>query len=457
MSTHRSLRRLGALPFKTVAEAGFAVFAIYHFSGARILPARSTGAGEESADGSGVFYLLNTGIWFLALALSLRRPRAFWRACTGDAGLMALLGLTVLSALWSAAPEIAFRRALALLGTSLFGIYLHVRYTPEEQWRLLGWALGFGIILSLPIVALSGEETQGLLVSGIYENKNSLGRMMALGTLVYLFLAWTGRRRAISVLFLGLSVVLVLLARSATALVVVLTIVSLIPMLRTLDRDIRPIIVFGCIGVLLVGALVLFVAPSAESITGLVGRDVTLTGRTALWAAVLEMIREHFWLGYGYETFWLSNLGFRAAVDEGAGWTSPNAHNGFLEITLDLGSIGLLLFVFTLVRGADRAVRALQVQRTPLALWPLVYLCFMALYNLTESTALARLNLCWVLYVATLLSVSPKASRAAEALRESRRRTVTRPVPALGYLGARQRPLLSPEPLPSDQAPGSRS
>jgi O-antigen ligase len=457
MSTHRSFRRLGALPLKTAAETGFAILAIYHFSGAEILPTGTSGAGEDSGEGGAAFYLLNASIWVVALILSLRRPKAFWRACTADGALIALLSLALISVLWSAAPDIAFRRALALLGTSLFGIYLHLRYPLEEQLKLLAWGLGAGIVLSLPIVAFSGGESSGLLVRGIYENKNSLGRMMALAALVYLFLAWTKQHRPTALMFMGLSVALVLIASSATALVVVLTVAGMIPMLRTLDRDIRPLIVIGCIGVLVVGAVGLFMAPSAESITGLVGRDVTLTGRTALWAAVLQTIGERFWLGYGYETFWLSNLAFRVAVDEGAGWTAPNAHNGFLEITLDLGILGLLLFVFTLARGASRAVRMLQSQRTPLALWPLVYLCFLALYNLTESTALARLNLCWVLYVTTLLNVSPKASRAAEAARGRSGRTPLRTRPALGYFAAHERSLLSAEPLPSDQPPRGRS
>ncbi len=416
------VQRMGGLRVATVAELGFVIFTLYHFSGASIFALTQIGAPPTfSDDGSTRLHLINLSIYFLSFVLALTRPAALWRACSADGALVLLLALTFLSGSWSAAPDVTLRRATALVGTAMFGVYFHLRFTREQQLRLLAWALGIGLVLSLPAVALTTGAGEGL-VRGVFENKNSLGRMMALAALVYLFRGWSGRGRLGNGLLIGLSLLLVVLARSATALVVVLTVTSMIPLLRTLARDLRPMIVVACLALLLVGTLLLVAASSAEVLTGILGRDVTLTGRTVLWSAVIGMIWERPLLGYGYENFWLDVLPFRTTVDQAA-WTSPNAHNGFLEVSLDLGMLGLGVFVFMLARGARRALQALRLDPGVLSLWPLVYLCFLTLYNMTESTALARLNICWVLLVSTLLAVSPGASDELK----SRRRADLRP------------------------------
>ena len=91
-----------------------------------------------------MLYLLNTGIFLMSLILLLRRPRVFWRACSADGALFLLLAVTLASALWSAAPDIASRRAMVLVGTTLFGIYLHMRYPLRQQLQLVGGALASG-------------------------------------------------------------------------------------------------------------------------------------------------------------------------------------------------------------------------------------------------------------------------------------------------------------------------
>ena len=262
--------------------------------------------------------------------------------------------------------------------------------------------------------------------------------MTALATLIWLFLAWTGRRRTIPLLFLGLAIMLVLLAGSATALVITVTMVGLIPLLKTLRRDARLTVVFGCVGVLMAGSTLLFLVPSLDALAGMVGRDVTLTGRTGIWLAVALMIGERPWLGYGYETFWLRDFPFRLPVDAATGYGSPHAHNGFLEVALALGFLGLFLFLFLLLRGTDRAVRLLRTEGGSLGLWPLVYLGFLGLYNLTEVTALGRLSICWVLLVTTLLEVSPKTRRETGAPGATSRHARPNLRSSLSYGSARQ-------------------
>src|SRR4029077_15655380 len=124
---------------------------------------------------------------------------AVWRAVTADSFLLAILGLALASAIWSDAPDVAFRRAVALLGTSIFAVYLHVRYSTEDQLRLLGWTLGLVAVFSLFQFEPSALGQGGC--GGGRDGKDSLGRMMPLATLVFGLLAWSRRPRAPAVLF----------------------------------------------------------------------------------------------------------------------------------------------------------------------------------------------------------------------------------------------------------------
>jgi len=84
--------------------------------------------------------------------------------------------------------------------------------------------------------------------------------------------------------------------------------------------------------------------------------DATFSGRTIIWEFVQQEIARKPLLGWGYESFWLVP-GSPAA--EAGGWVAgmPNGHNGYYDLMLDLGYIGLgflLVFIFTTVHAIGR-------------------------------------------------------------------------------------------------------
>ena len=85
----------------------------------------------------------------------------------------------------------------------------------------------------------------------------------------------------------------------------------------------------------------------------------TLTGRTELWSELLTYVGARPILGYGFEGFW--GPMHTANVSLSLGWVVPHAHNGYIEMLLDLGVVGLLLFVVTLLSGVLHAQRQLRV------------------------------------------------------------------------------------------------
>ena len=79
------------------------------------------------------------------------------------------------------------------------------------------------------------------------------------------------------------------------------------------------------------------------------GRDATFTGRTGLWETLLQEPINPL-IGVGYASFW---LGERLERFWAMYPTSPpiEAHNGYLEVYLNLGLIGVCLLAGVLWRG----------------------------------------------------------------------------------------------------------
>ena len=192
------------------AEKCFAVAGMFFLAKGLwpLLGSRGLGAETSGSEGT-LFVQLGLGLVFLiAAALIIPRVGLFLSYCVRNKALLLLLAVTSFSLLWSADPALTFRRLVALVGTTSFGIYLVMRFTPEELLRLLAWMLGLSAVLSLVfIVALPefGTYREGGhdgLWRGIYGHKGHFGRVMVLGVLVFLFLtlernghrwlAWSG-------------------------------------------------------------------------------------------------------------------------------------------------------------------------------------------------------------------------------------------------------------------------
>jgi O-antigen ligase len=226
---------------------------------------------------------------------------------------------------------------------------------------------------------------------------------MSLSTLVFLLFTPNSRKYC-WVPWAGflLSMVLILGSTSKTSLVIILTIVVLSFLYRSLRWKYSVVIPFLIALILVGGSVATLLVSNAEAILGLFGRDLTLTGRTELWAAVLDKISERPWLGYGFGAFWRGLEGQSADVWNIVRWEVPHSHNGYLDIWLDLGLLGFSTFVFSFILVFSRSVNFLRQSKTKEGLLPLIFLTFLLMANLTESSFF-REEFLWSLYVAVSL------------------------------------------------------
>ena len=390
------------------AERLWAVALLSVISGAYLpLAARllgGSGVEENAALAHAVLLPLYAVLGLLILTCPIGFARAAWRGKLA----LALVGVAAFSTLWSGRPELTLSRSISLLAPTAVGVFIAVRYTPPELVRLLAFALGIPAVLSvivalvLPGYGISTIEYGSAWV-GVYGNKNGFGRAMALAMVVFVLLALDVKRhRKLAWLGAAGALGLVVLARAAASLVVSAALLGLIPLFRSLRWRFTTTVGVWTICILLGAILLTLFVSNAEPVLAVIGRDVTLTGRTQIWAAVMSSIADHPWLGYGFNAFWQEWSGPSATVLEAVGWEAPHSHNGFLDLWLDLGLLGLITLILGLGSGVRAGIARARTTDRAADLWPLVFLTYLVLINLSEAAILKQHSLFWVLYVAIL-------------------------------------------------------
>ncbi|MEH2213912.1 O-antigen ligase family protein [Nostoc sp.] len=326
-----------------------------------------------------------------------------------------LLAIVIFSLLWSEDLSSSLTYLRGLIRIYFLAIYLAMRYSLREQMRLIAWALGVAASLSIIFSAFvpgyihESPELLGMW-SGIYGHKNELGYMMAWSAGVFLHLALSGHRyRWLMWGLCGISICLIILSRSTTSLTILLTMVLLLPFYRSLKKTnykLQVIMITSTLMFLMISSILLL--NNAETVVGTSGKDLTFNGRSDLWDLVISKILERPWLGYGFSGFWTSNAAskLRATYD----WAS-NAHNGFLELLLELGFLGFLTFAAGFVRFFAMALtRIISVAKKPEDYWPMQMLIIIVIVNFSEARLLTP-SWNWLMYVTTSLSLTVEYQR----------------------------------------------
>jgi exopolysaccharide production protein ExoQ len=226
------------------------------------------------------------------------------------------------------------------------------------------------------------------LIGGVTTNKNILGVgtfLLIMGALWQVLALLNDRKQPnrtrrllaqCTLLALGLE--LLVMARSATsgacfALGAFLMLV--IPLIRRRTVALHALILV----ILLAGGIAKLLGIQGEVMKGM-GRSSDFTGRTEIWK-ILQGMDTNPIVGAGFETFWVGpRLEYMNHIFPGIN----ESHNGYLEVWLNLGGIGLSLIVLILGQGYNSAVGAFR--RDPLLGGLLVaYIITAVTYNVTEA------------------------------------------------------------------------
>lgn len=405
-------------------EKGFTVVALFIFCRGILGLVLSGGADEFTSNYDGslirvVFALVH----LITLCLLVLRWKKVLAVVMSHKLILAVVTIATVSFLWSDFSSFTLRRCIALLGSCFFGIYLASRYTLKEQLRLYGWTFGLAIVLSWAMIVAvpSLGHASGVhagAMRGVFVHKNGLGDRMALSTMTFLLLALDAKKyRWIFYGAIGLSMVLLLLAQSIGSLLSVMVPLAAFPIYRLLRW--RPIVLIPTMLmlVLVVGIPAGWVWFNQDTVLIAMGKDPSLTGRTEIWELSIDMIRQRPWLGYGYQTFWQGINGPSGYVLRAMGvdgFKAPHAHNGVLELSLDIGLVGVTLYLLGFWSCLIRSVSWARFGRRSLDYWPLLYMTYMGVTNIAESRLMEYNDIALVLYLAAAFTVSQTTS-AVEA------------------------------------------
>ena len=138
-----------------------------------------------------------------------------------------------------------------------------------------------------------------------------------------------------------------------------------------------------------------------------------------MWQYLFQnVVSERPWLGYGYGAIWHLH-GFVMEMMEIVNWGTPVvlADNGYIDILLHLGVVGLGVLILMIALGFVRGVRYFLKERTIVAALPILVLVFGVIVNISLSMILETEILEWIVAVASLVAIGRKESNKPTVLK----------------------------------------
>lgn len=330
----------------------------------------------------------------------------------------------LLSVCWSDFPSIAFKRWIKAIGDLAMVLVIVTDRQPVAALRRVISRAGFILLpMSVLLIRYFGNLGRGYdpdgqpMNTGVSNNKNTLGVLtlvIALGAL-WQFLSFLRdrqlpyRRRHLFAqgVLTVFGIVLLLLANSATSLACFLVGGTLLVLTsgRVFRRRPAAIHVLVLSMIFVSGVAMLF--GGQEAVIHALGRQTNLTGRSNIWAAVLTSVHNPI-IGTGFESFWLgprlnevwSRLSQYMHVNE--------AHNGYIEMYLNLGWIGVFFIAAILISSYQGAVAAFRRDAAFGSLM-LAYVAAGAMYGVTEA-GFRMLNPMWIFLLLALVGAKGMAA-----------------------------------------------
>jgi O-antigen ligase len=147
----------------------------------------------------------------------------------------------------------------------------------------------------------------------------------------------------------------------------------------------------------------------------MMGRDPTLTGRTEIWHLVLGLADNPLF-GTGFESFWLGKR--LDKVWDIYYFHLNEAHNGYIEVYLNLGWLGIAALALVMVTAYRDIVNSFRYNPDAARL-RLTFLITAAAYSLTEA-GFRMMNPVWISFLLAAIAV-PEARVSLGATRSHTR------------------------------------
>jgi O-antigen ligase len=191
--------------------------------------------------------------------------------------------------------------------------------------------------------------------------------------------------------------------------------------------------VAGCLTIPLVYlGLEAFNITPVQMVVKATGRDMTLTDRTLLWTDIIDNAAKSPIVGVGMGAFWVGEIGYDLYPlpnwsHKTPGWRPDGGHNGFLDVYVELGVIGLLLFIAVIGAGFGGALDDLE-RNFSFGCLRITFLLAVLLNNVAETSFLKGTHDLWFLLLLVAINQPRLYSRPLAKISEAsfRRSSVPR-------------------------------
>jgi exopolysaccharide production protein ExoQ len=337
------------------------------------MPQEFSASPEAYMEGSPIDRAVYMFLLFATLAVLVKRIDRVGLILRENAPMVLFFSFCAFSVLWSQFPLVAFKRFAKAIGDVGMILIILTEPDPLAALKKLFARLGFLLfplsVLFIKYYPLLGDRLTNSWTreaTGVAMQKNGLG----MDCMIYgIFFLWMFRSvyrerpnasRNRYLLAYGTIIAMIIwllcICNSMTS-IAGLAMAGGVTWI-TVSSSRKPAAVHLLVLTVLGICLTAMFFDSGGTLVGALGRDPSLTGRTEIWRLVLSM-HTNPWIGTGFESFWLG----RRLVEiwkalPNLSITSP--HNGFLEVYLNLGWVGVLFIAILLVTGYRKLISALR-------------------------------------------------------------------------------------------------
>jgi O-antigen ligase len=365
------------------------------------------------------------GVFFAGLVLARSGSRHLVHNIWQSRILVLYLLVLSVSLFASTFPWISLRRLVGLLVLLVIGFTLAQEKDRAEHTLEVLYRLG-KVYFVIGLLGIVRHVLTGIgffsVPFAIFDAAHRDAEILA----VFLLLHWyfqplhTTERSTTEALIWLLTPILILLTLSRTTIIGLsfsFMYIALASNPRIHDRIVR-IVPALCL-------LVLFVNVLPQHIIEAVARletAETMTGRTVLWEYLMAGQLDNLWVGAGIGAFW--NPDNIYALQNIFGWGITGAHNGFFDVLLNTGVLGLgtlcILLIHLWLRSSRLDVRTRMLSRS--------LLIFIVIQNIAQGSFQNHRNLVevsfWFLIAIIVVQTSKKTKSREQQTSERRSSTI---------------------------------
>ena len=363
----------------------------------------------ENLVGSAVLTTIMVGLVIIGAAvLFVRRAELTWIRFIPSSIALILLW-TFLSFAWTSDQRWTWLGMWGAAGYAFLAIVIAHTRDSLQTVRAIGDVLRVLLALSIVVELLSGvifdtpfaflgvlgNLTAGGPVQGIFETRNMLGLVSVIALVTFVVEMQTQsveKPRAIVSIAMALALIGLSLSPTAIVLVGVVAVSAIaLAIVRATSLERRTAVQIT-LASLVVGAITIGLIFRHQIIRWLgAGTDIAM--RADLWNALLDYSRLRPWQGWGYFGPWVPNeFPFWSINDRSGGDIHLSALNAFFDVLIQLGIVGLVLFLFAAGLALTRSWLIATQRKSILYAWtPLVLITLLA-NSMLESAVLSSIG-----------------------------------------------------------------